>query len=184
MFRVRARAIRGCMRYVHASRARMCGRMLRAGAGGRGRARAGVTRGRAAAGAGAGAHPPPGDPEAPPARAAYTSPHTRKVRRTLPPIMPRAPAPKPPANGIISLLNQAAQESLSQTGEVVAMLETLRRTSPRDYIAAMVMIARLNVDVPSHEREYTVISAIPRSKLDETPAHMAPGSGTQMTTVN
>jgi len=98
--------------------------------------------------------------------------------------MPRPPAPKPPANGVISLLNAAAQESLSQTGEVVAMLETLRRTSPRDYIAAMVMIARLNVDVPTHEREYTVISAIPRSKLDETPAHMTPGSGTQMTTVN
>jgi len=97
--------------------------------------------------------------------------------------MPRAPAtPAALANGVISLLNQAAHQSLSQTGEVVAMLETLRRTAPRDYIAAMVMIAKLGVEVPTHEREYTVISAIPRSKLDETPAHMAPGTAVQ--TVN
>jgi len=84
---------------------------------------------------------------------------------------------------VVTLLAKAASESLRDTGEVVAMLETLRRTSPRDYIAAMVMIARLGVEVPAHEREYTVISAIPRSKLDETPAHMAPNSPA-ITTVN
>jgi len=90
------------------------------------------------------------------------------------------------ANSVLLLLSTAAKESLSQTGEVVAMLETLRRTSPRDYIAAMVMIAKLGVDVPTHEREYTVISAIPRSKLDETPPHMAsqPPTGTALQTVN
>jgi hypothetical protein len=77
-------------------------------------------------------------------------------------------------SSVVALLTKAASESLSDTGEIVAMLETLCRTSPRDYIAAMVMIARLGVEVPAHEREYTVISAIPRSKLDETPAHMLP----------
>jgi hypothetical protein len=98
--------------------------------------------------------------------------------------MARPPTPSQVANSVLLLLNTAAQESLSQTGEVVAMLETLRRTSPRDYIAAMVMIAKLGVDVPTHEREYTVISAIPRSKLDETPAHMSPAPGTAIQTVN
>ena len=93
-------------------------------------------------------------------------------------VIPAGPVP----NGVVALLTQAAAESLRDTGEVVAMLETLRRTSPRDYIAAMVMIARLGVEVPSHEREYTVISSIPRSKLDDTPAHMPPS--TSVSTVN
>lgn len=98
--------------------------------------------------------------------------------------MARPPSPAQVANSVLLLLTKAAAESLSDTGEVVAMLETLRRTSPRDYIAAMVMIAKLGIEVPAHEREYTVISAIPRSKLDETPAHMASTPTTQMTTVN
>lgn len=101
--------------------------------------------------------------------------------------MPRPPKPSVAtlANSVISLLNKAAHESLSETGEVVAMLETLRRTAPRDYIAAMVMIARLGTEVPAHEREYTVISAIPRSRLDDTPEHMAaPPAGTAVQTVN
>jgi hypothetical protein len=36
----------------------------------------------------------------------------------------------------------------------------------------MVMIARLGQEVPPHAGAFTVISAIPRSKLDELPAHM------------
>lgn len=96
------------------------------------------------------------------------------------------PRPKPTtqaaSNGVFSLLNRAAVASLTDEGEVVAMLETLRRTSPRDYIAAMVMIARLGQEVPQHERSYTVISAIPRSRLDETPEHMV--QTRDVTTVN
>jgi hypothetical protein len=52
------------------------------------------------------------------------------------------------------------------------MLDRLRRNSPRDYIAAMVMIAKLGQEVPQHAPQFTVISAIPRSKLDELPQHM------------
>jgi hypothetical protein len=82
----------------------------------------------------------------------------------------------PPDSPLIALLTRAAAASLADTGEIVAMLETLRRTTPRDYIAAMVMIAKLGVEVPAHEREYTVISAIPRSKLDDMPTHMVSSS--------
>jgi hypothetical protein len=100
------------------------------------------------------------------------------MARTSTKLVPSRATPYGAAGGVVPLLLKAASESLADTGEVVAMLESLRRTSPRDYIAAMVMIGRLGQEVPTHEREYTVISAIPRSKLDDTPAHMAPTPAT------
>ena len=73
---------------------------------------------------------------------------------------------------LVDLLTKAAVSSVQQTDEVVAMLDELRRCSPRDYIAALVMIAKLGQEIPAHTPQFTVISAIPRSRLDDLPPHM------------
>jgi hypothetical protein len=90
---------------------------------------------------------------------------------TLPALIPAAGSGTTPE--LVALLTKAAIASAEQTDDIVAMLEELRRNAPRDYIAALVAVAKLGVEVPQHtDRNFTVISAIPRSKLDELPPHM------------
>jgi hypothetical protein len=94
--------------------------------------------------------------------------------RTKPPVLDGALIKAAAADTtVLSLLTSAFRESLRDTDSVVAILEQLRRTNPSSYFAACAAIAKLGAEVPAHTTtQYNVISAIPRSKLDELPKSM------------